>query len=147
MGNPLVDQGVLNRLVASVTWTDFPALNVTASYLDKEGLNARMEGAASLQHPTMTGLVQSPEPYLLFSVVIALLRTQPLADAYKTQWETNCLIGEGTVWPDVMTGISSFPLQNVSIQSVGDLLLNGTTPVFGVTCTGFYVINNALWGN
>lgn len=144
-GNPLIAQGVLNRLKASVNWTSFPVLNVTASYLDKEGITARMEGSASLQHDTMTGVVQSPEPYLKFSVVIALLRTQQLADLYKTQMETNCLIGEGTVWPDVTTGITSFPLQNVSIQSVGDLLLNGTTPIFGVTCTGFYVINSSLW--
>jgi hypothetical protein len=144
-GNPLIDQGVLNRLKASVVWTAFPQLNVTASFLDKEGISLRLEGQSSMQHETMTGLVQSPEPYLPISVVISLLRTQALSELYKAQMEFNSLIGQGTVWPDVTTGLSSYQLQNVSIQSVGDLLLNGSTPIFGITCRGYYVVNNALW--
>jgi len=145
MGNPLVDQGVLNRLLGSVTWNNFPALNVTASYLDKEGINLRLEGDASLQHGTMTGLVQSPEPYMAISVIIALLKTQKLSNNYKTQMEASSLLGPGTVFPDVSTGLSQYQLQNMSIQSVGELLLNGTTPIYAVTCRGFYIVNNALW--
>jgi|SRR5581483_5325364 len=147
MGNPLIDQGILNRIKATVTWTNFPDLNVTAPFLDKEGITLRLEGQASMQHDTMTGLVQSPEPYLAVSVVIALLRTQPLSDAYKTQMEALSLIGPGTVYPDVSAGagLSPYQLQNMSIQSVGDLLLNGSTPIYGVTCRGFYVVNNNLF--
>jgi hypothetical protein len=33
----------------------------------------------------------------------------------------------------------------MSIQSVGELLLNGTTPIFAVTCRGYYTVNNALF--
>jgi hypothetical protein len=145
MGNPLIDQGVLNRVKGSVVWADFPALNVTAAFLDRDGINLRKEGEASTQHPTMSGLVQSPEPYMPVSVVIALLKTQQLSDDYKTQMETNCLLGEGTVWPDVSTGLSQYNLENMSIQSVSDLLFNGTTPIFAVTCRGYWVINNSLW--
>ena len=144
-GNPLIDQGILNRLKASVVWTNFPQLNVTASYLDKDGINLRLEGEASLQHGTMTGVVQSPEPYMPISVVIALLKTQSLADQYKSQMEANSVIGPGTVWPDVSTGLSAYQLQNMSIQGVGDLLFNGTTPMYGVTCKGYYVTNQNLW--
>ncbi len=145
MPNPLIDQGVLNRVRASVTWTNFSALNVTAPFLDKEGINLRLEGEASLQHGTMTGLVQSPEPYMPVSVVIALLRTQSLSEAYKAQMETQSVLGPGTVYPDVSSGLSPYSLQNMSIQSVGELLLNGTTPIFGVTCRGYYVVNNSLF--
>jgi hypothetical protein len=146
-GNPLIAQGVLNRLKASVVWTAFPALNVTASFLDKEGIQLRLEGEASMQHGTMTGLVQSPEPYIPISVTLALLKTQPLSDAYKTQMELSSLIGDGTVWPDVSMGmgLGSFQLQNMSIQSVGELILNGSTPIYGVTCRGYYLVNSALW--
>jgi hypothetical protein len=146
-GNPLIAQGNINRLKASVVWTNFPQLNVTSPYLDREGITLRLEGQASMQHETMTGLVQSPEPFLAVSVVIALLKTQQLSEAYKTQMETTSLIGPGTVWPDVPQGegLSSYSLHNMSIQSVGDLLLNGTTPIWAVTCRGFYVINSALW--
>jgi hypothetical protein len=128
-----------------VNWAAFPALNVTAPFLDKEGINLRLEGEMSMQHGTMTGLVQSPEPYVPVSVVIALLKTQGLAELYKSQFENSVLLGAGTVWPDVSTGITQFQLQNMSIQSVGDLMFNGTTPIFAVTCRGFYVLNNSLF--
>lgn len=144
-GNPLVDQGVLNRVRGSVVWTNFPNLNVTAPYLDREGINLRLTGNASAQLPTLTGTVQSPECYLPISVVIALLKTQKLADQYKSQMEDNSVIGPGTVWPDVSSGLSSYQLQNCAIENVGDLLFNGTTPIWAVTCTGFYVINNSLF--
>lgn len=145
--NPLVSQGILNRLKASVVWTNFTALNVTASYLDKEGITLRLDGEASMQHGTMTGVVQSPEPYIPIEVTIALLRTQPLSNAYKLQWESNVLLGDGTVWPDVTSGagLGPFQLQNMAIQRVGDLLLNGTTPIYGVSVRGYYLVNATLW--
>ncbi len=145
-GNPLIDQGVLNRIKGSVTWANFPGLNVTAPFLDKEGINLHLEGGSSLQHGTMTGLVQSLEPYMPVSVVIALLKTQQLSDQYKVQMETSSLLGPGTVFPDVSTGLSQYSLQNMSIMSVGELLFNGTTPIFAVTCRGYYTVNNSLFG-
>ena len=145
MGNPLIDQGVLNRIKGAVTWTNFPGLNVTAPFLDKEGINLRKEGEASLQHGTMTGLVQSPEPYMPVSVVIALLKTQQLSASYQSQMEDNVVLGPGTVYPDVSEGLAPYVLYNMSIQSVGDLLFNGTTPIWAVTCRGYWVINNSLF--
>ena len=145
MGNPLIAQGTLSRIRASITWNSYPALNVTAPFLDKDGITLRLEGEASLQHGTMTGIVQSPEPYMPVSVVIALLKTQSLSDQYKSQMENISVLGDGTVFPDVSTGLSPYPLLNMSIQSVGELLLNGTTPIFGVTCRGYYIVNNAIF--
>jgi hypothetical protein len=145
MPNPLIDQGVLNRIKASVTWALFPEGNVTAPFLDKDGVTLRLEGEMSLQHGTMTGLVQSPEPYVPVSVVIALLRTQQLSAIYQTRMQANSVLGPGTVFPDVSEGLEQFNLHNMSIQSVGELLLNGTTPMFGVTCRGYYVVNNNLF--
>lgn len=145
-GNPLVDQGVLNLLKASVVWSDFPGLNVTASFLDKAGLTLRLDGKAAVQHGTMTGLVQSPQPYLPVSLVIPLLRTQPLSDAYKSQMEANVLIGSGTVWPDVAGGgISSYQLADMAIESVGELNFGGQSPQWGVTLMGIYYVNSALF--
>ena len=145
-GNPLIDQGVLNRVLGSVVWSNFPNLNVTAPYLDREGINLRLTGNSTAQLPTLTGTVQSPECYMPISVVIALLKTQSLAEAYKAQMENLSTIGPGTVYPDVSTGgISSYQIYNAAIETVGDLLFNGTTPLYGVTCTGFYPVNNALF--
>ena|ERR1700682_1658874 len=144
-GNPLIDQGVLSRIRASVTWANFSQLNVTSPFLDKEGITMRLEGEAATQHPTLTGLVQSPEPYMAVSIVIALLRTQALAEAYKTQMQASVLLGAGTIYPDVSTGLTPFSVLNASIQSIGELLLNGTTPIFGVTCRAYWIVNNSLF--
>lgn len=145
-GNPLVDQGVLNRLRGAVTWTNFPGLNVTASFLDKDGIRLALEGEMSTQHGTLAGVVQSPEPYIPISVTINLLKTQALAEAYKAQWENNVLMGQGTVYPDVSVGgISAFQLQNMSIQSVTDISMAGDSPRLPVVLKGFYVVNNSLW--
>lgn len=145
-GNPLIDQGVLNLLKASVVWSDFPGLNVTASFLDKAGLTLRLDGKASVQHGTMTGLVQSPQPYLPVTLVIPLLRTQPLSDSYKQQMEQNVLIGAGTVWPDVAGGgIGSYQLSNMAIESVGELNFAGQSPQWGVSLMGLYYVNSALF--
>lgn len=144
-GNPLIDTGVLNRLRGAVVWTNFPGLNVTASFLDKEGIRLALEGEASTQHAVMAGIVQSPEPYLPISVTINLLKTQTLSDLYKSQMEANSLIGPGTVFPDVSTGLSPYQLLNMSIQSTPDLSFAGDSPRYSVVCKGYYVINNALW--
>ena len=98
-----------------------------------------------MQHGTMTGLVQSPEPYMPVSVVIALLKTQQLSAAYQSQMEDNVVLGQGTVFPDVSIGLAPYVLYNMSIQSVGELLFNGTTPIFAVTCRGYWIINNSIW--
>jgi hypothetical protein len=147
MPNPLVDQGVLNLLRGSVTWEDFGALAVTAPYLDRAGITLRLEGEASTQHGTNTGIVQSPQPYMMCTVVVALLKTQPLSDRYKAQMEDTCLLGGFTVWPDTSTGLGPYDLSNGSIQSVGELSFNGSTPLFGISLRGVYYINaNAFNG-
>jgi len=120
-------------------------LNVTAPYLDKEGINLRKEGEATTQHGTMTGIVQSPEPYMPVSVVIALLKTQFLSESYKSQMELSTILGPGTVYPDVSTGLTPYQLYNMAIMGVGELLFNGTTPIWGVTVRGYWVINSSLF--
>ena len=145
MANPLIDLGVLNRIKASVLWTSHPELNVTASYLDKAGISLALEGEASAQLGAMTGIVQSPEPYLPIGVTIHLLKTQSLSEAYKSQMELNSLIGDGVVWPDVSTGLGQYQLANMSIQSVREIEMNGTVAGYTVSCKGTYYINSALF--
>lgn len=143
-GNPLIDQGTLNRLRASVVWDAFPTLNVTASFLGKAGISLALEGDATTRINTLTGVVQSPEPYMPISVTLALLRTQSIADLYKKQMEVNTNLGKGTVYPDAKT-LSPYNLLNCSIQSVRELPMAGEDAGWVVTVTGYYSINNNLW--
>src|ERR1022692_3711344 len=122
MPSPNIPQGLLNRVKASVVWPAFPNLNVTAPYLGKEGVRLALEGESTVFLPTMTGAVTSPEPYMMISLIMNLLKTQALADAYKTQMETTAQIGDGTVYPDISSGgLSSYSLVNCAIEGVREL--------------------------
>lgn len=144
MANPLVQQGTLNRLRSSVLWNDFPFLNVTSSFLGTEGISLTLEGRASTNIPTMTGLVTSPEPFQLVTLVMHLLKTQPLAELYKIQQETTVLLGNGVIRPD-SKALSPYFLYNCSIINAGDLNFNGQNAGYGVTIEGYWVINANLW--
>jgi hypothetical protein len=145
MSNPLVDQGVLSRLVASTTLDNFPELNVTASYLGKEGIKLALEGEAATYINTMTGGVPSPEPYQICNVTIYLLKTQPLSAQYKAQYETNVLLGNMTVRPDVSFGLTPYDLTNCSLVGIAAQDYSGRDAGWTVSIRGYYEINGGLY--
>lgn len=146
MANPLTALGVLNRIKANIVWASFPQLNVTPSFLGKAGITVTPQGRAAAQIEAMTGVVQSPEPYIQVAIAIHMLKTQALADSFKTRMELNALLGECTVWPDVSgPGLSQFQFSNVSIADVGALDFSGGDATYPVTCNGTWYINSSLW--
>jgi hypothetical protein len=146
MPNPLINQGTLNRIRGSVTWANFGTLNVTAPYLNKAGIRLSLQGEATTFIPTMTGMVTSQEPYMPIELVLNLLKTQALANAYKAQMESSSNIGDGTVRPDITAGgISSYQLINCAIKSVRELNFAGDDAGFSVTIGGYYLTNSGLF--
>ena len=83
--NPQIPLGTLNRLLTQVTWNSFPSLNVTPSYLGRESVHLARDGEAVVYIPTLTGAVTSPEPYLMITMTMHLLKTQGLAGQYEAQ--------------------------------------------------------------
>lgn len=144
MPNPLVAQGSLNKVRASITWPSFPALNVTAPYLGKNGIRLTLQGVSTLYLPTMTGAVTSQEPYMMIEMVINLIKPQALANLYKQQMETSSLIGDGTVRPDAVA-LGVYPITNAAIQGVRELDFSGEHEGFAVTIGGYYLVNAALF--
>lgn len=144
-GNPLVDQGVLNRIRASVVVANFANLNVTAPFLHKEGISLALDGDTTTYIDTMTGAVQSPEPYQKVTCTIVLLKTQGLSAQYKAQMENISNIGPFTVYPDVSSGLPTYLIQNGSISGVREMKFNGEDAAWAVMLRGYYTINNALF--
>ena len=142
--NPQVPQGQLNRLRGSITFSSFPGLNVTASYLGREGLGLNFEGQATLSIDTMTGVVQSPEPYVKASVMVHLIKTQALAALFKAQIENSTLLGDATVRTDA-TSLPPYQLSNCAISTVNAIKIDGTDAGWVIMITGIYYINSALW--
>ncbi len=144
MPNPLVAQGSLNKLRASITWSSFPALNVTASFLSKEGIRIVFQGDSVTYMPTMTGQVTSLEPYMGMECTVNLVKSQPLANLYKQQMELNALLGDGTIRPDAVP-LSPYQIINASIKGVRDLDFSGEHALFAVQLGGYYLVNSSLF--
>jgi hypothetical protein len=142
--NPLIDQGTLNRLRATVTIPNNPQLNVTPPYLGPNGVSMTLEGEVTRNLPTMAGTVTSPEPYQMVTVTIQLLRSQALASLYKGMQETNSLIGPITVRPDAAT-LPDYTFQNCSITGTAPMTFNGGEPGYVITIKGYYPTNSSLW--
>lgn len=143
-GNPLVDQGTLNRIRGSVTVTDLPELNVTAPFLGKAGISLALEGGSVVYLPTMTGAVTSPEPYMMCGVRVNLLKTQALSALYKARMELLSTIGNIVVIPDART-LPNYAVINSSIRDVAELSFNGEDAGYVVTLGGYYNINSGLF--
>lgn len=142
--NPQIAQGTLNRLRASVTIADAPELTVTPPFLGNDGIAISFDGAVTNIIPTMTGTVTSPEPYQQVTVRIPLLKTQSLANAYESRRQSNPLVGDIVVRPDVST-LSPYTVRNGAITSVSELNMGGKNPEYVVTISGYIEISNDLW--
>ncbi len=147
MANPLQPQGTLNRLTASVLWQSFPGLNITPGFLLRDGITLTFDGVATVQLPSMTGNVTSPEPYQMAHFTAHLIKAQSFAESYKLRYETSTLMGDCAIWPDVPVGVALSPYQisNVGITNVDRLSFNGQDAGWVISFTGAYYINAQLW--
>jgi len=145
MATPLIQQGTLNRLRGSVVYSSNPTLNVTAPYLAREAISIAFENDAGLLIPTLTGGVTSPEPYQMATVTINLLKSQSLANVYKTQFETYVNVGDVAIISDSAT-LGDYDLTNCILKGIRDITYDGNVAGFVVTLTGIYNVNASLWG-
>jgi hypothetical protein len=142
--NPLIAQGTLNRLRGSVVWTGFPTLNVTAPYLNKEGIRLALDGEATVFLPSITGAVISPEPYQMITLTMNILKSNGLAALYQAQMQASTPLGNGTVITDT-TSLPVFPIINCAIEGVRELSFAGEDAGFAVIVRGYWIVNNNLW--
>lgn len=143
-GNPLVDQGSLNRLKASVTFQNHPELNVTPPFMNKAGISLALDGEATAFHPTMTGAVTSGEPYVMCTVTMHLLKTQRLAALFKAQLEAQSVLGNCTVRGDT-TVHPPYDLINCAFVNPRELGFSGDDASYTVVIRGYYLVNSDLW--
>lgn len=144
MASPLNPLGTLNRLRGSVTFPLFPQLNITAPFLGDEGINMTPGGDTADVIGTMTGTVQSPAPYQMYTVEVQLLKSQSFSDIFKRKIETDTDVGTFVVRPDAPT-LSNYTIQNGVIINAGPGRLNGRDVGYRVTLSGFYLINASLY--
>lgn len=142
--NPRVPQGTLNRVRTSVVLANFTNLNVTAPYMGKSMARLNFEGQFGELIPTGTGGVTSPEPYVIATLTVSLLRTQALASQWLSQCQLYCPVGPVTTYSD-SAAFDKIELDNCIVSSVDPGAWDGTDPVARFILRGFFYINDQLW--
>lgn len=139
-----ISQGSVNRLRGSVVFATRPDLTVISSNLAKEAINLAFEGDAAQKLLTLTGGVDSPEPYVMATVEIHLLRTQAIASAYKLAIETDTTLGSINVIGDA-DALSDYQIEQCVLLGVQGLNFDGNNPNFTVRIRGIYYTNALMW--
>jgi hypothetical protein len=142
--NPQIAQGILNRVLTSIIIPSNTALNITAPYMAKGFCKPEFEGDWTGQIGTGTGVVNSPEPYIMVRVTANLLRTQALSGNWIAQGQNTTYIGQVNVHSDT----STFPIitmTDTSIFSIDPGAMDGTDPVVRLVLRGAMAINSSLW--
>ena len=143
--NPQLTQGVLNRILTQITLASYPALNVAASNMGKSFARLSFDDQFNDQIGTATGVVNSPAPYVMATIVVGLLRTQSLSQNWLSPVAVYSPLGSVTAYTDATT-FNPISLAKCSIMSLDPGAFDGTDPVVAVTLRGVYYINSNLWG-
>ena len=144
MGNPLIAQGLLNRVRGSVVFPSNSNLNVTAPYLAVEGISLDIDEDGTEQLKTITGIVNSPAAYVLATATIHVLKTQALGEAWAQQFQSNGQIGRMVIHTD-SSALSQYRIHNCSILKPQPGAMNGTNPSLILTIRGTYNVNDYIW--
>ena len=145
MPNPNIPQGTLNRLIGSLAFTDNTSYNITAPYLGSEAISLNPGGPVTTMLGTLTGAVQSPEPYMLVGIAVHLIRAQILANQFKALIETNAFLGNAVLRSDTPL-MQPFDFTNCAVTEVRPYAITGRDAGFMITISGIWYINNSLWG-
>jgi hypothetical protein len=144
MANPYLAAGPLNRVRCSVVVTSTPTLNITSQFMGKSFARIELEGDFVQQIETATGVVNSPEPYVMATITVGLLRSQGLAANWLAQAQSSGILGDVTIYSDT----SAFPAMAISdtvIKSLEPGSFDGTDPVVRLVLRGTYNINSSSW--
>ena len=142
--NPITGQGLLNRVLVHTILPIFPQLTVTSPFMAKSQAVLTLEGPFVHQMGTATGLVNSPEPYVMGQLVISLLRSQALSGLWVAQSQVTSVIGPVTIYSD-STEFPSVTLADCSIIDIDPGAYDGQDPATKVTIKGVFYTNASLW--
>ena len=144
MPNPIVPQGTLNKVRCSIVVPGISGLNITAPYMGRNFATISFDGDFSRLIGTGTGGVTSPEPYVEATISVGILRTQALASAWRTQWESSAALGSISIYSDT-AAFAEFDLDTCTITHFDPNAFDGMDPVSHLTIKGIYYINNSMW--
>lgn len=144
--NPLISQGLLNKVYTSVVVPGNLALNVTASFMAKSQVQVTFDDPFVTQPGTATGVVQCPQPYVGATCVLNLLRSQATSGLWLTQTQANAVLGDVSIYPDSNV-YPVITLSSCAIEGVDPGAFDAGDPTVKITIKGIYETNAELWSN
>lgn len=144
MANPYLTAGPLNRVRCHVVIPGTPTLNITPEFMGKSFARIEFEGDWTQQIETATGVVDSPEPYVMATITVGLLRSQALAASWMAQGQSYTVLGDVTIYPDTSV-FPSLTINSTAIRAIDPGAFDGTDPVVRLTLRGSFNINSQLW--
>ncbi len=141
--NPIIIPGNLNSIRVSATFPSNSKLNIALGYFSKTQIHSILSDFAK-SLPTQLGHVISEEPYSIAEFDFHVVRTLPLANAWKTQWETSSILGSMIVRPDTSV-MSDFQLTSAMLKGASGLDFSGVSAEIILKIVGIYYINSDLF--
>jgi hypothetical protein len=102
------------------------------------------EGNFVEQIETGTGAVRSPEPFVMATLTVSILRTQGLSAAWLAQAQDDGYIGLVNAHGDS----SVFPVVSLNetvIRHIDPGAYDGTDPIVRLVLRGTFYVNGAMW--
>jgi hypothetical protein len=143
-GNPQVPLGTLNRALVAVQVVSNPALNATRGFFGNKMARLTFEGATSDYLPAQTGAVPSGRLYQVATVLIYLIKSQPIAALWESQRLFDSNIGDVVITTDAVT-MPTYYLVNCILDNVADIDMTGESTDYPVQIRGTYPINANLF--
>lgn len=143
MPAPLVPQGNLNKVRASIVVSGNNALSINSSFLGKDMIDVQL-GDSSELIGTATGAVVSPNPYAMATISVHLLKTNGAANRWLTQAKSDCNIGQVSVHSDT-SAFDSIEVEQCILKNINPGKLNGTEPTLVLMLEGVVPLNSTLW--
>lgn len=144
MANPYLAAGPLNRVRCSVVVTSTPTLSITSQFMGKSFAHIEFEGDFVQQIEVGTGVVNSPEPYVMATITVGLLRSQGLSAAWLAQAQDTGILGDVNIHSDTSVW-PAIALSDTVIRTINPGAFDGTDPVVRLVLRGTMNINAALW--
>ncbi len=130
--------GFLNKLRIAVIFHDCPGLNLGAGDLAQAGVRFKTEALPPVINAE-TGVAEPPRA-LKATLSISVLKTLPVAEAYKQTLETDRRVGRICYRPDT-SALSPFFLLDCMLERIAGETSNGTDAAIEFIITGTSPVN------
>jgi hypothetical protein len=136
MLNPRPPARALNRARISFSCPTIPALNLSSKSLCEGGIQIYFDSFPDDDS-------KASRTSIPVTIILNLLRTSKVADAFKRKLELSGYIGECVVWTD-SAALTPFRFTGAEIERPAFLKIDGETPDFCVSIRATYNINGNL---